>query len=43
MKIPEKINKWITEKDFDHFDEGLIPVEVYDDLYTKVLKKMHTM
>ncbi len=43
MKIPEKINQWITEKDFDHFDEGLIPVEVYDDLYTKVLKKMHTM
>ena len=43
MKIPEKINEWITNKDFTHFDEGIIPVDVYDNMYGNVLKEMHTM
>lgn len=43
MKIPEKINEWITNKDFTHFNEGLIPVEVYDRMYEEVLEKMHNM
>ena len=43
MKIPEKINEWITNKEFTHFDEGIIPVDVYDNMYGNVLKEMHTM
>ena len=40
MKIPEEINKRITEHDWTHLDEGIIPLNTYIEMYRKVIEKM---
>ena len=40
MKIPEEINRRITEHDWTHLDEGIIPLEVYEKMYRQVIEEM---
>ena len=40
MRIPEEINKRITEGDWSHLNEGLIPYKEYLEMYEKVIKEM---
>lgn len=40
MHIPENINRWITEGDWTHLDEGEISFEEYVEMYRKVIRKM---
>ena len=40
MKIPEEINRRITEHDWTHLDEGIVPYEVYMEMYKKVIEEM---
>ena len=40
MKIPEEINRWITEGDWSHLNEGEISFEEYIKMYRKVIKEM---
>lgn len=40
MKIPEEINRRITEHDWTHLDEGVIPYDVYMQMYKKVIEEM---
>lgn len=36
MRIDPDVDKWIREHDWSHLHEGILPVEVYDDLYDGV-------
>jgi hypothetical protein len=40
MKIPEEINKRITDHDLTHLDEGPIPYENYLRMYERVIAEM---
>ncbi len=40
MKIPEEINKRITDHDWTHLDEGPIPYEDYLRMYERVIAEM---
>ena len=40
MKIPEEINRRITEHDWTHLDEGPIPYDAYMQMYKKVIEEM---
>lgn len=40
MKIPEEVNRRITEHDWKHLNEGIIPYDVYMQMYKKVTEEM---
>ena len=40
MKIPEEINRRISQHDWTHLDEGIIPYELYTKMYKKVIEEM---
>jgi hypothetical protein len=40
MKIPEEINKRITEHDWSHLEDGPIPLKKYIEMYERVIKIM---
>jgi len=40
MKIPDEINKRITEHDWTHLNEGILPLEKYIQMYKDVVKEM---
>ena len=40
MKIPEETDRRITEHDWTHLDDGIIPYETYTEMYRKVIEEM---
>ena len=40
MKIPEEINRRISEHDWSHLEDGVIPYETYANMYKRVIEEM---
>lgn len=40
MHIPEELNKRITEKDWSHLNEGILPLSEYMEMYKEVITEM---
>jgi hypothetical protein len=40
MKIPEDINNWITNHDWTHLNDGVLPLKTYTKMYESVIQEM---